>query len=213
MTNTSLLLVEGKSEESILKQLCPLCGIETNFEISPQGSLDQLKTAFKTYLKSTNTLKKVWIIIDADTNFENAWQSIRDIITRSGKYSIDKKLCLPVEGVVITPSDTSDITVGIWIMPNNKDVGMLENFLLKIIPNGDSLHERSIEIIEELEKSRLNHIGLYKSVHKSKAQIHTWLAWQDSPGESLGVAVQKQLFNKDADLCCQFTNWLSQLNY
>lgn len=53
---------------------------------------------------------------------------------------------------------------------------------------------------------------MFKAVHKSKARIHTWLAWHDTPGESLTVAVKKRLFDTDKELCRRFGNWLNQLN-
>lgn len=33
----------------------------------------------------------------------------------------------------------------------------------------------------------------YKDVHRAKAELHTWLAWQDPPAMMLSVAVRKGL--------------------
>ncbi len=209
----SLLLVEGKTETYVIKELCALCGIETDkFEVNPQNGISELKTAFKTYLKSTQNYKKIWLIIDADTNFDTAWQSIRDILIRSNKYrNVKSSTTLLKDGLIIHPDDENDIIVGIWIMPNNTDIGMLEDFLVSLIKESDSLYEKSLSVVEMLESERDLHPGLYKKVHKSKAKIHTWLAWQNEPGTSLGTAINKKLFDVDKELCLSFRNWLVEL--
>ncbi len=209
---TSIILVEGKSESFVLPELCKKAGIEMNFEIKQQNSIDELKKALKTYLKSTNTLRKVWVIIDADKNIDGAWQSIKDILLRSHKYSFDSKVPLPDGGAIISPIDPDDLIIGVWIMPNNRESGMLEDFMLKLVPDGDSLMQEADSIIEKINNERENYKGLFKEVHKSKAKIHTWLAWHDAPGESLSVAIQKRLFDTNTELSRLFSEWLAALN-
>lgn len=209
---SSIVLVEGKSEAQILPVLCRMAGIEVDFRIQPENSLNELKKALKTYLKSTNTLKKIWVVIDADLSFDGAWQSIKDILLRSGRYAFDAKMSLPSGGAIIAPLDKEDLTVGVWIMPNNRDVGMLEDFLLSLIPESDSLLPSADDILDRLDEERQRHVGIFKHVHKSKARIHTWLAWHDTPGESISVAIQKHLFATDKDLCRRFNQWLSALH-
>lgn len=209
---SSVILVEGKSESVLLPVLCRMAGIKMHFRIQPENSLDELKKALKTYLKSTNILRKIWVVIDADLSFDGAWQSIKDILLRSGKYSFDAKMELPGNGAIIAPSDPADLTVGVWIMPNNGEMGMLEDFMLKLIPDSDTLLPEAYDIVEKLDKERSRHSGIFKSVHKSKAKIHTWLSWHDSPGESVSVAVQKHLFSTDKDLCRHFCQWIDALN-
>lgn len=38
-------------------------------------------------LKSTNTLKRLGVIVDADENLKGHWNAIRNILTASGYYS------------------------------------------------------------------------------------------------------------------------------
>lgn len=210
--HTSLLLVEGKSEKNLLPELCNKCGIECNFEIRDSKSLEQLKCEMKIFLKSSNIYRKLWVIIDADNNASAAWESIKYILHNSRKYQIPAKMPLPAEGAIITPTDSEDLTVGIWIMPDNSDIGMLEDFMLRLIPEDDSLLKEATTITDRLDAERESHHKIFKAVHKSKARIHTWLAWHDTPGESLTVAVKKRLFDTDKELCCRLGNWLNQLN-
>ena len=139
----SLLIVEGRSEEMILPQLCKKCNVTINFEIKPENSIVQLKQAIPIHLKSTNIYRKLWIIADADNNADNVWKAIKNLLLKSGRYTFDSNMPLPPTGAVINPDDPEDITVGIWIMPNNSDRGMLEDFMLNIIPPDDTLLEKA----------------------------------------------------------------------
>jgi len=212
MNKKSLLIVEGKSDCAVVNGLCALYGITLDTEPESANSIHELKKALPTLLKSTNIYRKLWIIIDADKNVASAWQSIKDIMLRSGKYQLSPALPLPVDGAIIKPIDDEDLTVGVWIMPNNTDAGMLEDFMLDIIQPDDPLLAKATDIVAELDSNRDHYPGLFKAVHKSKAAIHTWLAWHDKPGESLPTAVQKRLFDKDSDLCRRFASWLEKLN-
>jgi hypothetical protein len=44
-----------------------------------------------------------------------------------------------------------------------------------------------------------------------KAQLHTWLAWQDEPGTQLGLAVKRRYLQGDAPLAADFVHWLKRL--
>lgn len=206
-TLTSLLLVEGRSEENAIKEFYKQWGIEINFNINNEGSIIKLKTSFKMHLKSSNVLRKLWVIIDADTSYTCAWQSIRDILERSGKYNPPVEMC--PTGLILKPMDDNDLVVGVWIMPNNKDVGMLEDFMMEIIPDNNVLIGEAETVIAGLE---VKNIQKYKGVHRAKAKLHTWLAWHDEPGESVNVAIRKNLFSQDAELYNAFRVWIMELN-
>jgi hypothetical protein len=53
--------------------------------------------------------------------------------------------------------------------------------------------------------------GLFKAVDRSKAIIHTYLAWQDEPGRPMGPAITKQALQPDTNIARSFTSWLIQL--
>jgi hypothetical protein len=50
-----------------------------------------------------------------------------------------------------------------------------------------------------------------KPIHKSKARIHTWLAWQEDPGTPMGLAITKSYLDTNQELCNLFVNWLNNL--
>lgn len=212
MDNKNLLLVEGKSDMIVIRELCKQIGLEVNFDVKHENSITELKKALPVYLKSTNSRQKIWVIIDADRNFEGAWQSIKNILIKTNKYNIDGRMDLPKEGIIIHPKDKYDIIVGVWIMPNNEDIGMLEDFLMHLIPNEDELRKKVVSIVMNIDENRNAYEGVFKNVHKSKAEVYTWLALHDTPGESLSVAIQKKMFKTNIELCHNFKIWLNQLN-
>ena len=48
-------------------------------------------------------------------------------------------------------------------------------------------------------------------MHKSKAEIHTWLAWQEEPGTPMGQAITKQYLDTNKELAKKFIGWLDNL--
>jgi hypothetical protein len=51
----------------------------------------------------------------------------------------------------------------------------------------------------------------YKAVHLQKAHMHTWLAWQDPPGERMGIALTAKILRPEIESAAMFANWFIQL--
>ena len=51
----------------------------------------------------------------------------------------------------------------------------------------------------------------FAEVHRSKALMHTWLAWQDDPGTPIGLAITKRYFDPETPHATAFVEWLSRL--
>jgi hypothetical protein len=93
-------------------------------------------------------------------------------------------------------------------MPNNNDKGMLEDFVSFLISEDDKLLPKVDNALSEIEKEELNQ---YKEIHKSKARIHTWLAWQEDPGTPMGLAITKKYLSTTPIICQDFISWLNKL--
>jgi hypothetical protein len=44
-----------------------------------------------------------------------------------------------------------------------------------------------------------------------KAQIHTWLAWQEEPGQPFGIAVTARYLDADAPHAQKLVDWVRRL--
>jgi len=176
----AVLLVEGKNDEHIMYALFEKYAIPDTFMVVNCEEIDKLKSTKNNLvegigvrLKGSN-LQRLGIIVDADTDIQNRWQSLKDIFSESG-YILPN--IIPQKGLII---EQNNKRIGVWIMPDNNANGMIEDFIRFLIPVNDSLISIATHILEDIESKSLNHYN--QNLHKSKALIHTWLAWQKDPG-------------------------------
>ena len=93
-------------------------------------------------------------------------------------------------------------------MPNNQISGMLEDFIRFLVPDKDPLLAMADSILNSIEQQQLNR---YNPIHKSKALIHTWLAWQEDPGTPMGLAITKKYLDSDVAIAQAFLDWIIAL--
>ena len=93
-------------------------------------------------------------------------------------------------------------------MPDNQNKGMLEDFLAYLVPNeSDHLWQFAQDQAQEAK----NHGATFKNVHKAKANIYTWLAWQDEPGKQLHEAIKEPILNATHPKAQDFVDWFKVL--
>lgn len=202
------LLVEGKNDRHVISALCAQHQLPETFSIEvPQqegtDGIEALLSGLSARLKKPD-LQTLGIVVDAAQNLLARWQSIGDRLSTSGYQNIPKKP--PAEGWVYAPVDLPKI--GVWLMPNNQIPGMLEDFVAHLIPADDTLYPKAQAILQEIETAGINR---YTSIHHPKALIHTWLAWQETPGIPMGQAITAQVLSYNATIAIAFINWLTQL--
>ena len=91
-------------------------------------------------------------------------------------------------------------------MPDNILPGDLERFVSFLVPANDTLWSRAKTTISDIPDQDRRF-----GSKKSKAEIHTWLAWQQEPGRPLGVAIRARYLDPDAPKAQQFVKWLREL--
>jgi hypothetical protein len=202
---TNILFVEGTDDLHVIKNLCKLSNVPETFIVKDCRGVKDVIEQFAVELKRTSG--SVGVIIDADVDVMAQWQSVCRILRESGKYS-NIPPAPPEAGLILPSDEEGDITAGVWIMPNNKDTGMLENFVSSLIPPDDKLKPEADRILTEIETK---HIQQYKPVHKPKAFIHTWLAWQENPGTPMGIALTKKYLSTENEVGNAFLRWLIAL--
>ena len=93
-------------------------------------------------------------------------------------------------------------------MPDNRQSGMLEDFLQTLIADEDSLIEFARTATTEAKQT---HGATFPDAHEAKAQIRAWLAWQEKPGLPFGTAIRERFFRDDSPVATVFVNWFKQL--
>jgi hypothetical protein len=195
------LLVEGNDDQHVVWALCEKFKITKDFDVIDCEGIDGVIEEFSIRYKQSDT-KVVGIIVDADTDLQTRWNSLKKTLKDIG-FDIPKDLSK--EGLIL---DNGIQKVGIWIMPDNNTKGMLEDFILFLVPDDDKLLSIAEETLNNIEKNGLN---LYAENHKSKAKIHTWLSWQKNPGKPFGQSLTSKTLSTDNELCRQFIKWLTEL--
>lgn len=199
-TPEQILLVEGNDDQHIIWALCAKYKLTENFDVKDCKGIDPLLEQIGVQLKRSG-LKTLGIIIDADANLKARWRDLKSILAAFNLPEIPSN-----EGTIV---EKENIKVGIWLMPDNNSSGMIEDFIKFLVPNGDDLLPIVNQNLDSIESQKLNK---YKDIHKAKAIIHTWLAWQEDPGTPMGLAITKKyLSSENSELCEHFICWLRKL--
>lgn len=199
------LLVEGKDDAHVIWALCQRFDLIQNFEVIDCNGIDKLYPQIPVRLKQAD-IDTLGIIIDADTDLSSRWDSLKGIL-RSQSLEFNIPDLLPNEGFV-SENNPSGQKIGVWIMPNNDLNGMLEDFISFLVPKEDELLPIVESTLDHIERQGLNK---YSTNHRSKATIHSWLSWQETPGTPMGLAITRKYLTTDDVNCTLLINWLKAL--
>jgi hypothetical protein len=199
-----VLLVEGDSDCHVVMALCAAHNIPKGFfGIWKCGSDVEVLKRLNALIPRPNPPQAIGIMIDADNpSLSGRWESIKKKLSH---YDYDFPALPNPEGTIV--NSTSDHPkLGFWLMPNNKDSGMLEDFCAELAePESLTFARRCVD------EARQNKVSSFKALHLSKAIIHTYLAWHDEPGTPMGRAITKQALRPQTEVAVTFTNWLMYL--
>ena len=202
--------MEGDTDRGIISGLVEAHGVpwpdppNSPVHIDVFGGVDEiLKAGVLEAELGASGLEALGVVVDANGDAGTRWDCLREWC--SSQFS-DLPKQIPVEGLQIVHSRGARF--GIWIMPNNRLRGMVEDWLVGLIP------EESGPLFELARNcaSEAKHRGApFKDVHRTKAEIHTWLAWQDEPGPRLYDAVIHRVLDPTRPESGQFVNWFRSL--
>ena len=97
--------------------------------------------------------------------------------------------------------------LGLWIMASNRTDGTLEDWLKYCVHETDfSLYQNACRAVETLAKPQK-----FSEFNRVKAEIATWLAWQEIPGRGAHAACRAGLIDQNKDLFTGLTDWLSRV--
>ena len=204
MTGKRVLIVEGPDDEHVVKHICGQHQLGKIENIHPYGGKDPLIEGIGVRLKESD-IDVLGIILDADTDLQARWQAVSSCLSKAGYGNLP---AIPAhEGTIIeSPADSLLPRVGIWLMPDNQVPGILEDFLRFLVPEGDGLLAHVEQSIDSIPSEHLK----FADLKKSKARIHTWLAWQEEPGKPFGQAISARYLDSSLPAANIFTGWLQR---
>lgn len=220
MSDKNILLVEGEADRSFFEVICRQLSIDATIRVAAPRDLMALQTTQNTkegvfnllpeLLKQLEdgTTEKLAVVVDADSlvnggGFQRACDRVGSIAKPAG---FGLALGKSVTGIVFENNDgLADL--GLWVMPNNDAEGMLEDWIKQCLHPGEgALYQHASASIDAIPNG-----PKFKPLHRTKAEVATWLAWQEKPGHGLYQAVKPELLDKSAPLYAGLHAWLKHV--
>lgn len=219
MAESRVLLVEGIDDLHVLAHIFKAHGFEGEIFIRAQEGVEKVKKEldekyFENLLADLAVELKgsevvaLGIVVDADLDLKARWQSLANKL-KDLKYQDVPNLPEP-NGTILKHNEDLP-KIGVWLMPDNTLPGMLEDFVKLLVPDEQKeLLQRAIEAVDAIPKEGRQFIT-ENSDKTSKAQIHTYLAWQERPGVPYGVAIREKFLKADSPNTTKLIAWIKEL--
>lgn len=211
--SSARLLVEGKDDKHSVVHLLTRHGFDfadvarRPVEVDDYEGIDKL---LKGVVTATSTYSRVGVIVDADQSLVDRWAQLCGCLTRAGQergYAPIQLPAAPEPGGTIVAGCKLDWKLGVWVMPDNVQRGMLADFLVALVPADDACWPLAVE-----STRRARELGApLKLLHESKGAMHAWLAWQDPSGQPFGTALRSKALRHDAAVALAFLDWFKRL--
>jgi hypothetical protein len=218
-----LLLVEGKTDALVISALCKKHGIVTELvkelDSDPKSEDYLFAIHYKDDSNNDQVLKSIpvlankegmeilGVVLDADDHVTGRVQAIGDRLKKVQPSLKASDVQISENGTTL--NDIGNLKkFGFWIMPDNKNPGMLEDFLMKIVLKPAECIDLATEWVEKAKKQDC---CTFREAHYSKAIIHTYLAWQHEPGNTLELFIKSGKLDPNAELSQKLITWLKEL--
>ena len=212
-----LLLVEGIADKSFYEEFCRAHELHADVTVAKpkdiggrrntkQGAINHLPLLLQQI--ADGRLERLALLVDADQASDGGGyaKTLEQICAIIGSFGFD----LPAErldqGGLIFPHNDGLAGFGLWVMPNNRDEGTLEKWII------DSVHPDELALFS-LAQSALQVLNppKYPPIRLSKAEVATWLAWQQKPGEGIYYAIEGRLLDQASPGYIGLLQWLERV--
>lgn len=194
-----ILLVEGPDDQHVMLSLCARYALPEIFVVKAAGNDREVLKLLRSEPKASD-LERFAAILDADTDIERRWGQARGALHAAGYREVPD---LPMPGGTIVHGPDLP-PAGIWLMPDNRLPGILEDFLAFLVPTGDAL----LPLVDVFLDGIPEPVRRFVAKDRSKARMHAWLAAQEQPGKPLGLAIKARYLDAEAAAVAPFLSWL-----
>lgn len=214
-----LLLVEGSNDRSFFEQFCQSIQLDVDVRVAPprevggthnskQGAINHLATLYKRL--RTGDLSHLAVVLDADQSAAGGGfsQTVSQVAAVLAPLGFDAGPLALAEGGLVFQHNDGLANLGLWVMPDNANDGILEDWIARTITDeGEhrALFEHAVQVVADLPVRKFNPPKL------KKAEVASWLAWQDRPGEGLFYPVKAGLLDAGTPLYAGMEAWLRQV--
>lgn len=202
----STLFVEGEDDKHAIEHLLLRRRMRKEVEwfpvLKPVGSVEELLATIEDAVMA-GTGGITGFVPDANGSPTDRWQ---DVVRELAKTGMMPPSTAPIEGY-IGFCDLYRTRVGVWVMPDNRCAGAIEEFLLALIDPADPL-------LNHAERASAEALALgaaFPEFARRKAELRAWLAWQENPGFPYGRALARNYFDSDRSAADPFVDWFTRL--
>lgn len=216
----NILIVEGEADRGFFTEVCKKAELNVGVKDitvgtakdfgarrnSKQAVFNLLSDSILCQLDDADAaIERAAIVVDADTaadgglGFASTLQRVSGLLVSKGYSEAE---ALPSGGYQFQHPDGLK-PFGLWIMPDNRSEGMLENWISQCVSAGQQeLFNHATTTVTALQNP------LFNEIHRTKADVATWLAWQKKPGEDLYTCITNELLDNNAALYTGLVTWL-----
>lgn len=216
---THVLLVEGRSDEAFFSAICQALKLTPRVQVAPprlvggnannkEGVFNHLPILLNQF--ADGRMQRLGVIVDADhkANHGLGYQATVDrfteIVSLFG-FSLRNPL-KKVNGGLMYQSSEGFSDIGLWVMPGTQSDGMLEDWVKNSVIQSDRyLFNAASKVVDELAEPK------FVPIHKVKAEVATWLAWQEAPGRGMESAIVEKLLDNNNVQYGLLSNWLKSI--
>lgn len=192
-----VLVVEGLDDLHVVRHLRGRCAPGLWFGILEKGGVDKLIDSIDVEITQPGR-HAVGFVLDADDRPAERWRAVADKLKAR---KIEAPASPDPKGTFIEGADGWP-HIGVWLMPDNRDSGALEEFVATMVPNDDPVWPLAKDYIGKVPEGAL-------FTRSSKAEIRAWLATHKRP--LMGATIREGVLNTDGPLCQSFAVWLTRL--
>lgn len=195
---TQVLLVEGTDDKHVVRHLTGHHEDVPEFCISDKEGSKKLLADIGAELRRPGR-RAVGILVDANDDLDSRWKAVAG---RLREESIEVPDSPETGGTIVDGTPR----IGIWLMPDNRSPGELEDFVSKMIPEDDPVWPLSQRYIDGIPEGHQKFAG--KKIQRAK--VHAWLATREDP-RLMGAAIGAGDLRVDGPLSTTFAEWLRRL--
>lgn len=196
------LLVEGLDDKHVLWALLAAHRVEQTFVVEELGGVERLLDNLRVRLVARSD-ERLGVLVDADERLEDRWRSLRDSAARAFPGALPTEPD-PNGTIVELPGGRR---LGVWLMPDNRVPGMLEDFASLLVPPGDPAWTAALAFVDGLRGPALR----FPEPRRAKARLHAWLAVQAEPGRPIGQAITAKYLEATNAASSPLITWIRRL--
>ena len=195
----NILLVEGQDDGHVVWHLWNRRHrSEPPFDIQDGQGIDNLLKAIEPQIRVPGRAA-VGIVADANDDPDARWAAV---LGRLWEAEIEAPQALSPDGAIVDAAPR----IGVWLMPDNRSTGELEDFVQKMIPDDDLVWPLARGYVRDIPQGARK----FSPKKTSRAELHAWLATREEPG-FMGSAIGRGDLKTDGPLCSAFLAWLEGL--